>query len=138
ARVLDFRDDLFGNFLVAIEEMEQFLADTIDEVGADFRVAKLVFGLRFEDSVLEADRDSSDHALADVVALEFLAAVLVDGFEQPLPKGAEVRAAVASVLAVYERIESFAVPAVAMREAELEHFFRVMERGVDRFAAVRL
>ena len=95
AGVLDLGDDLFGDFLVAIEEMEQFLAHAVDQVGADFGVAELVLGLRLEDRVLEPDGHGADHALAHVVAFEFLVAIFVDGLEQALAEGAQVGAAVA-------------------------------------------
>ncbi len=67
----DLGHDFFGDLLVAVEEMEQFLAHGVDQLGADFGVAQLVLGLRLEDRVLEADGHRADHALAHVVALEF-------------------------------------------------------------------
>ena len=82
--------------------------------------------------------DRADHAFAHVVAVELLVAVFVDGLEQALAEGAQVRAAVGGVLAVDEGIKSLAVAAVAVGEAELERFLRVMERGIDRLAAVGL
>ena len=99
---------------------------------------ELVLGLRLEHRVLEPDGDGADHALAHVVAFEFLVGVLVDRLEQPLAKRAEVGAAIAGVLAVDERVERLAVAAVAVGETELERLLRVMQRRVDRLAAVRL
>ena len=92
----------------------------IDQVGADFGVAEFVLGLRFEHRVLQANRHRADHAFAHVVAFEFLLAVFVHGLEQAFAEGAQVRAAVAGVLAVDEGIKRFAVAAVAVRETELE------------------
>ncbi len=134
----DFGQDLLGDLLVAVEEVQQFLAHPVDQVGADFGVAQLVLGLRFEHRVLEADRHRAHHAFAHVVALEFFPAVFVDRFEQAFPKRAQVRAAVAGVLAVDKGIEGLAVAAVAVGETELERLLGVMQRRVDGFAAVRL
>src|SRR5207245_1381 len=136
--VLDFGDDFFGDVLVTVEEMEQLLANSIDEFGADVGVAELVLGLGLEDGVLEANGNRADHAFADVVAFEFLVGVLVDGFQKALAERAEVGAAITGVLAVDERIEGFAEPAVAVGETELERFFGVMQGRINRFAVVRL
>ena len=122
--------------LLRLKKCEQFLADAVDQVGADFGVAEFVLGLGLEDGVLEADGDGADHALADVVAFELFAAEFVDGLEQALAEGAQVGAAVGGVLAVDEGIEGLAVAAVAVGEAEFEGFLGVMERGIDRLAAV--
>ena len=136
--VLDLGDDLLGNVLVAVEEMQQFLAHPVDQVGADFRVAQLVLRLRLEDRVLQPDRDRPHHALPHVVAFELLVAVFVDGLEQPFAEGAQVRAAVRGVLAVDERVKRLAVAAVAVGEAEFQRLLRVMQRRINRLAAVRL
>ena len=129
---------LLGDFLVALKELQEFLAHAIDQVGADFGVAELVLGLGLEDRVLEPDGHGADHALAHVIAVELLAGVFAHGLEQALAEGAEVGAAVGGVLAVDERVEGLAVAAVAVGETELEGLFRVMQRRVYRLAAVRL
>src|SRR5205823_5265222 len=76
------------------------------------------------------------HALAHVVAIEFLFAVLVDRLEQAFAERAQVRAAVGGVLAIDERIKGFAEAAVGMGETELKRLFRVMQRRVNWFAAI--
>ena len=134
--VLGLGDDFFRDLLVAVEEMEQFLAHGVDQVGADFGVAELVLGLRFKHRVLEADGDRADHALAHVVALEFALGEFVDRLEQALAKGAQVRAAVAGVLAVDEGEKRLAVTAVAVGETKFERFAGVMERRVNRLGVV--
>src|SRR5439155_22694493 len=88
--VLDFGDDFFGDVLVTVEEMEQLLANSIDEFGADVGVAELVLGLGLEDGVLEAIGNRADHAFADVVAFEFLVGALVDGFQKALAERPEL------------------------------------------------
>jgi hypothetical protein len=138
ACVLDFRDDFFRDLFVAIEEVEKFFADAIDEFSADFGVAEFVFGLRFEDGVFQANGDCADHAFADVVAFEFLLPVLVDGFQEAFAECAEVRAAVAGVLAIDEGIKAFAETAVAVSEAEFEGLFGVMQRRIDGLTVVGL
>ena len=95
--------------LVALEKVQQFLAHVVDQFGADFRVAQLVLGLRLEHRVFQADRHRADHAFAHVVALVFAVAILVHRLEQAFAERAQVRAAVAGVLAVDERIKRLAV-----------------------------
>ena len=138
ARVLDLGDDLLGDLLVAVEEVEEFLPHPVDEVRADFRVPELVLGLGLENRVLQPDGYRADHAFADVVAFEFLPSVFIDGLEQAFSESAEVGAAVAGVLAVDKGIEGLAVAAVAMGETELEGFVRVMERRINGLAAIGL
>jgi hypothetical protein len=89
--------------------MQQFLAHVVDQFGADFRVAQLVLGLRLEHRVFQPDGHRADHALAHVVAFEFAVAVFIDRLEQTFAEGAQMRAAVAGVLAVDERIKRLAV-----------------------------
>ncbi len=137
-RVLDLRDDLRRDVLVAIEEVQQLLAHRVHQLGANLRVAELVLGLRLEHRVLQANRHRADHALAHVVALELALGVFVHRLEQAFAKRAQVRAAIAGVLAVDERIERLAVAAVAVRETELERLARVMQRRINRLRAVRL
>ena len=72
--VLDLGDDLLGDLLVAVEEVQQLLAHPVHQLGADFRVAQLVLGLRLEHRVLQPDGHRADHALAHVVAVELLVA----------------------------------------------------------------
>ena len=91
-----------------------------------------------EDRVLEPNRNGAHYAFAHVVAFEFLARVFIDRLEQALAEGAQVRAAVGGVLAVDEGIERFAVAAVGVRETKLQRLLRVMERRINRLAAVRL
>src|ERR1051326_2633063 len=86
ARILNFGDDLFGNLFVPIKEVQQLFTDTIDEVGSNFSVAKLVFGLGLEDWILKPDGDSADHALAHVIPFKFFTAIFVDRLEQPFAK----------------------------------------------------
>ena len=88
----------------------------VDELGANLRVAELVLRLRFKHRVLEANRDRADHAFAHVVALELALGVFVHRLEQALAKRAQVRAAVAGVLAVDERVERLAVARIAVGE----------------------
>ncbi len=57
--------------LVAVEEMQQLLAYGVDQLGADFRVAQFVLGLRLEDRVFDPNGHRADHAFAHVVPLEF-------------------------------------------------------------------
>ena len=128
-RVLDLGHDLFGDLLVAIEEVQQFFAHVVDEFGADFGVAEFVLGLRFEHRVFQANRHRADHAFADVVAFVFGVAVFVDRFEQAFAKGAQVRAAVAGVLAVDEGIKRLAVAAVAVRETKFQRLARCNAAG---------
>ena len=60
--VLHLGHDLLGDFLVPIEEVEQLLANFVNQFGANFGVAELVLGLRFEDGVFQPDRHCADHA----------------------------------------------------------------------------
>ena len=62
--------------------------------------------------------------------------MLVHRLEQPFAERAQVRAAVAGVLAVDERIKRLAVTAVAVREAEFQRLAGVMQRRINRLAAV--
>ena len=137
-RVFDLRNDFLRDLLVAMEEMEQFFADFVDQFRADFRVAEFVLGLRLEDRVFEPKRDRADHALAHVVAFVAGLGILVHRFEQALAERAQVRAAVGSVLAVDKREERLAVAAVGVGETEFERLARVMERRINRLAVVRL
>ena len=43
--ILDFRNDLLGDFLITVEEVEQLLPDPVDQFSADLCVAQLVLGL---------------------------------------------------------------------------------------------
>ena len=133
----DLGDDFFGDVLVAVEKVQQFLAHVVDQFGADFRVAELVLGLRFKHRVLQADGHRADHAFAHVVAFVFALGVFVDRLEQAFAKRAQVRAAVAGVLAVDEGIKRLAVAAVAVRETKFQRLARVMQRRINRLAAVR-
>ena len=117
--VLGLADDFFGDALIAIEKVEQFLADVVDQLSANLGVAQLVLGLGFEHGIFEPDRHGADHGFPDVVAFVFGVAVFVDGFEQAFAKGAQVRAAVGGILAVDERIKSFAIAAVAVGETDI-------------------
>src|SRR5205807_825142 len=138
ASVLDLGDDFLGNFFVTIEEMEQLLAHAVYQFGSDFSVAQFVFGLRFENRIFEADGNRANHALADVVAFEFLLGVFVDSLEQAFAEGAQVRATVGSILPVDEGVESFAIAAVGVSEAKLQRLFGIMQRRINRFAAIGL
>ena len=137
-RVLDLPHDLLRDGFVAVEEMEQLLAHLVDQLGADLRVAQLVLRLRLEERVLHADGHRADHALAHVVAVVALLRVFVHRLEQALAEGAQVRAAVAGVLAVDEGVETLAVAAVGVREAELQRLAREVQRRVNRLRVVRL
>src|SRR6266540_224034 len=134
--VLHLRQDVPGDLLVAIEEMKEFLADFVDEIGTDFRVAKLVLGLRLEDGILQSNGDRADHRFAHVIAVVPALGVFVHRLEQALAEGAEVRAAVGRVLAVDERIESLPVTAVGVGETELQHLAGVVERRINRLGVV--
>ena len=73
--------ELLGDLLVAVEELGQLLAHPVHQVRPDLGVAELVLGLRFENRVLQPNGHRADHAFPDVVAVELLARVLVDGLE---------------------------------------------------------
>ena len=135
-RVLDLRHDLLGDVLVAVEEMQQLLAHAVDQLRTNLRVAQLVLRLRLEQRILQADRHRAHHALAHVIAVIAGLRVFVHRFEQPFAERAQVRAAIARVLAVHERVERFAVTAVRVREAELQRLARVMQRRIDRLRIV--
>ncbi len=136
--VLHLGENLIRHLLVAVEEMQQLLAHAVDQLGADFRVAQLVLRLRLEHRIFQPDGHSTDHAFADVVAVVTLARMLVHRLEQPLTEGAQVRAAVAGVLAVHKRVERLAITAVRVGEAKLQRLAGVMERTVDRLRFIRL
>ncbi len=70
-RLLDFDQSGFGRFGVAVEQIDDDLAHLGDQFAAQFGVAQLVFGLRFEDRLLQADGDCAGHAFPDVVPVEF-------------------------------------------------------------------
>ena len=53
--ILDLGDNLLGNILVAIEELQELLAHPVHQVRPDFRVAQLILRLRLEHRVLQAD-----------------------------------------------------------------------------------
>src|SRR5262249_44428640 len=88
--------------------------------------------------IFQADRHRADHALANVVAFKLLMAVFIDGFEKAFAKCTEMGPAIAGVLTVDEGVKRFTKAAVAVGEAELEHFLRVMQRGINGFAPVGL
>src|SRR5213594_3629906 len=75
--VFNLRKNLPGDLLVAIEEMKEFFADFVDELGTDFRVAQLVFGLRLEDRILQTNGDRADHRFAHVIAVVTALGILV-------------------------------------------------------------
>ena len=116
--------------------MQQLLAHAADQLGADLRVAQLVFRLRLEHRVLQPDRHRADHALAHVVAVELAVAILVHRLEQALAERAQVRAAVAGELAVDEGIKRLAVARIAVGETKLQRLAGVMQRRVNWLAAV--
>ena len=64
--------------------------------------------------------------------------VFVHRLEQAFAEGAQVRAAVAGVLAVDEGIKRFAVAAVAVGETKLQRLARVMQRRINRLAVIGL
>ena len=45
SRILNFGDDLFGDFLVPIEKVQQLFANAVDQIRSDFSIAELVFCL---------------------------------------------------------------------------------------------
>ncbi len=135
---MTFSTIFVGDVLVAIEEVQQLLAHRVHQLGANLRVAQLVLRLRFEHRVLQTNRHRANHALAHVVALELALGVFVHRLEQALAKRTQVRAAVARVLAVDERIKRLAVTRIAVRETKLQRLARVMQRRINRLRAVRL
>ena len=57
--------DLLRNRLVALEEVQQFLAHAVDQLRADFRVAQLVLRLGLENRIFQPDRQYSFTALSN-------------------------------------------------------------------------
>src|SRR5437867_2299342 len=134
--VFNLRKNLPGDLLVAIEEMKEFFADFVDELGTDFRVAQLVFGLRLEDRILQTNGDRADHRFAHVIAVVTALGILVHRLEQAFSEGAEVRAAVGRILAVHERVKGFPVTAVGVGETEFQHLAGIVQRRVNRLGVV--
>ena len=130
----DFFDEDLGGVGIAVEEVGDDVADLGDEVGADFGVAELVFGLGFEDGVFEPYGDGADHGFADVVAVELGLGEFVDALEEAFAEGGEVGAAVGGELAVDEGEESF-VEALGVGEGDFEGGGAVVEGAVDGFVA---
>ena len=130
AGLVDLADEPGGLLGLAVQHLDDHALDLGDQVGADLGVAEPVLGLRFEDRILEADGDGPDDPLADIVAVELLLAEVVDGLQQALLEGRQVRAAVVRELAVDERVVLLA-EAVGVREDEFEGLGPVVERGVE-------
>ena len=134
--VLDLGQDLLGDLLVAIEELQQFLAHAltssvrISVLPSLFLVCDSNTGSfsRIATAPTMLSRTSSPSNL--------LVGVFVDRLEQAFAEGAQVRAAVAGVLAVDEGIKRLAVAAVAVGEAELQRLAR-RNAAADRSARCR-
>ena len=130
-------DDLLleapGRLGILAEEVVDAALHLLEDPRLDVRVAELVLGLALEDGILELHGDRGGYALADVLALVLRLVEVVDGLEEALAEGREMRASVGSPLAVDEGEVLLAV-VVGVREGELDlvpaPIADVVQRGV--------
>ena len=79
-RVFHLGGNLLGGLRIAMQQIADDVLHLLDQIATDFRVAQLVFRLRFENRVFEADCHRSDESFAYIIALVFLFREIVDRF----------------------------------------------------------
>ncbi len=131
-RVFDLLNKLFGRLLVAMQQVGHNIANSRNQRAPNLAVAKFVLGLRLEDWVFQPNGHRGEETFAHIVAIELGFAELVDAFENPLAKGAQVCAPIGRELTVDEGVILLA-EAIGMGEGKIERFIAVVKGWIDLF-----
>ena len=133
--------DLFEEEIRLVGVLQQTVDDCLLhgslDPAAHIGVSEFVLGLGFEDRLLDLHGDGAKDAVADVLRVEVLVEMLVDGARDAALERGKMRAAVIGVLAVHEREIAFAGVG-RMAEGEFERGVLVMDGLVEGRALVQL